>query len=64
VDAEQKEAVAGETAQQQPGPAASNSVSAQVAEFIKGLLDPLYRASLVNKEQYKLLVRKWVAPTQ
>ncbi|GFH31951.1 hypothetical protein HaLaN_31086 [Haematococcus lacustris] len=41
-----------------PLPAMASSVVSQVTEFVRGVLDPLYRAAMVTKEQYKVIVRK------
>ncbi|GFH30924.1 hypothetical protein HaLaN_29862 [Haematococcus lacustris] len=38
-------------------PAMASSVVSQVTEFVRGVLDPLYRAAMVTKEQYKVIVR-------
>ncbi|KAL6763535.1 hypothetical protein V8C86DRAFT_2491438 [Haematococcus lacustris] len=43
-----------------PLPAMASSVVSQVTEFVRGVLDPLYRAAMVTKEQYKVIVRKCV----
>ena len=34
------------------------SVEASVAAFVRGLLNPLYKAKLLDKEQFKAVVQK------